>query len=75
MIGALTVGHAVRRRRLFPIAVHPEQLAEMLSLSVRSVNRAVKNGELICYAQANGKRLVLVEDAVSWLKMTMRRVS
>jgi hypothetical protein len=64
-----------RVRRIFPLAVTPTELAYSLGVSLRKVIAAIKNGSLICYAEDNGRRNVLIEDAVAWYRQTRKRVS
>jgi hypothetical protein len=68
---------ARRVRRLWPVALSPTELWVALggAVSQRTIIRAIKNGSLVAYKNANGRRSVLVVDAVAWLRATLKQIS
>jgi excisionase family DNA binding protein len=61
-----------RSRPLFPICMTVAELSTALRIERRVVYEALKNGELAAYRKGL-RRLILVSDAVQWIKQTWKR--
>lgn len=62
----------MRQRRLFPIALTVSELADSLGIDRNVIYSAIKSKELAIFRRGV-RRLIIVADAVQWIRETWKR--